>query len=127
MDEEIITIPVINLTWTPWTTWEQVAAAVDVGGARIPSRPGVYEVKVDVSGDYLHIGRASNLYARVRQGLVRGKLPHSTGERIRTTENVATLMVRWAVTDRPVAVEEELHRRYREANGGKLPKHSRST
>jgi hypothetical protein len=44
---------------------------------------------------------------------VKGKLPHSGGHRIRELEDVSQLVVRWAVTGRPSAAEEELHRAYR--------------
>jgi hypothetical protein len=51
---------------------------------------------------------------RIRQALVKGAAKHSSGIRIRQQEDVSGLVVRWAVTDRPAAAEEELHRRYRQ-------------
>jgi len=41
-------------------------------------------------------------------------------------ENVSTIVLRWAVTTRPSAVEEELHRRYKE-KFGRLPKYTQHT
>ncbi len=83
-------------------------------GVAIPNKtPGVYEVRyVDADDERLHIGKASDLRWRIRQGLVKGKAPHSTGKRIRAMEDVSRLVVRWAVTDRPACAEEELHREY---------------
>jgi hypothetical protein len=51
---------------------------------------------------------------------VKGKPPHSGGHRIRELEDMSQLVVRWAVTDRPSAAEEELHRAHR-ARFGCLP------
>ncbi len=50
---------------------------------------------------------------RVRQGLVKGKVPHSTGERMKGEKlDFSKIVVRWATTNRPSAIEEELHKRY---------------
>lgn len=50
---------------------------------------------------------------RVKQGLVRGKVPHSTGERMRADGlDFSKIVVRWAATDRPSAAEEEMHKRH---------------
>ncbi len=127
METEIVTILPITLSWSEWTPWSRFAVDVRLeGGASLPSTPGVYEVKYADSDEWLHIGRASDLYRRVMGGLVKGVLPHSTGKRIRAIEDLSGLVIRWAVTDRPAAVEEELHRRYR-AERGKLPKHTKVT
>lgn len=124
---EAIAIPAITLAWSEWIPWQQFALDQRLqGGVSVPSKPGVYEVKYAASEEWLHIGRASSLYGRVKGGLVKGKVPHSTGERIRAAEDVSRLVVRWAITDRPAAVEEELHRRHR-AKFGKLPKYSKVT
>jgi hypothetical protein len=98
-------------------------------GVFIPNHsPGVYEVKyADHDGDArLHIGRAANLRMRIRQGLVKGATPHSTGRRIHQLEDVSQLVIRWAATERPGAAEEELHRLYRLAHG-RLPKYTLQT
>ncbi len=63
---------------------------------------------------------------RVRQGLGKGKTPHSAGNDIRANEDVDEIEVRWAETDRPCAVEEELHRVY-VAGYGKWPKYTDHT
>lgn len=63
---------------------------------------------------------------RVRQGLVKGKLPHPGGARIRAEQDVARLVVRWARTGRPAAAEEELHRAYT-LKFGRLPEYVRNT
>lgn len=124
---ETISIPPITLEWSDWTPWEKFALDVKLqGGVSVPSKPGVYEVKYADSDEWLHIGRAAHLYGRIKGGLVKGRSPHSTGDRIRQEEDVSKLVVRWAVTDRPAAVEEELHRRHR-AKFGKLPKYTKTT
>ncbi len=58
---------------------------------------------------------------------MKGKIPHSTGEKIRKEEDTSKLVIRWAITDRPAAVEEYLHMRYREKNRGELPKYVEHT
>jgi hypothetical protein len=65
-------------------------------------------------------------YKRIIRALILGKLKHSTGKKIRANEELLKLVVRWAETDRPAAVEEELHRRYR-AKFGELPKYTKIT
>ena len=92
----------------------------------IPNQvPGVYEVKyADRDGDErLYIGKAADLRMRVRQGLVKGKLPHLGGKNIRDTEHVSRLVVRWAATNRPAAAEEELHQAYR-SSSAHSPRHA---
>jgi hypothetical protein len=83
---------------------------------------GVCEVRSidNDADDRVYIGKAGDLRLRVRQGLVKGKLPHSGEKRIREQEDVSRLVIRWAVTTRPAAAEEELHRAYR-ARFGRLP------
>lgn len=55
--------------------------------------------------------------------MVKGKGPHSPGIRIRENEDVTGIEVRSTETDRPSAVEEELHGQYL-GNFGKLPKYT---
>ncbi len=123
-------IGIIVLDWSPWIPWLDVR--IDNrggGGVFIPNRiPGVYEVKyADHEGAVrLHIGRTGNLRMRIRQGLVKGATAHSTGKRIRQEEDVSRLVIRWAVTERPGAAEEELHRLYRQEHG-RLPKYTLQT
>lgn len=68
-------------------SWTEVSADNRGGaGVSIPSKvAGVYEVRsADNDGDErTSIGKAGDLRLRVRQGLVKGKLPHSGGKRIR--------------------------------------------
>lgn len=124
MEKEEITIPHISLVWSDWIDWNDLEKDARIPGAiRVPNeQPGVYEVKNKNSDERLTIGKASNLRFRIKQGLVKGKSDHSSGDKIRQFENVAQLVVRWAITDRPSAVEEELHRKY-EAQYGHLPKY----
>ncbi|WP_456471041.1 hypothetical protein [Caminibacter sp.] len=73
----------------------------------------------------MHIGRASNLRMRVKQGLVKGKTPHSTRKRMLKDGVIFNnLKVKWAVTDWPNSVEEYLHKKYKEKHG-KLPKYTK--
>lgn len=112
------------LKWSQWVAWDRlILDARKKGGVRVPSgTPGVYEVKYAGARERLTIGRASNLRMRIKQGLVKGKVPHSAGKKIRDTETVSKLFVRWAVTERRAAAEEELHRRHRR-RFGRLPKY----
>jgi hypothetical protein len=128
MESQTISIPPIVLRWSDWTAWHDLGAdarsEIDVP---LPGRePGVYEVRRADAEERLTIGRASNLRRRVRRGLVKGKLPHSAGARIWQNEDLTGLLVRWAVTDRPAAVEEELHKQHVE-KFGRLPKYTDHT
>lgn len=122
--ENVLPDSVFDLAWSNWVSWNSVNALVHEGGVKIPSRKsGVYEVRIRGEEDKRqHIGRASDLRGRVRQGLVRGKRPHTAGDRLREKgkEFLAQLEIRWAETDRPAAVEEELHKRYLRKFGIKL-------
>jgi hypothetical protein len=57
---------------------------------------------------------------------VKGKAPHPGGARFRAEQDLARLMVRWALTDWPAAAEEELLRAYA-SKFGRLPEYVRST
>ncbi|MBA7493319.1 hypothetical protein ES702_03877 [subsurface metagenome] len=127
MEMELIEIPRIKLEWSNWYSWNDLKEDARSGGIKIPNyTPGVYEVRYVDAEERLTIGRASNLRIRIRQGLVKGKAKHSSGKLIRENEDVTRIVVRWAVTDRPGAIEEELHRRYLEKYG-KLPKYTQFT
>jgi len=123
-EQTVLEIGTIKLDWSDWVPWRDVSADNRAGaGVSIPNMiAGVYEVRsVDnETDDRIYIGKAGDLRLRVRQGLVKGKLPHSGGRRIREQEDVSRLVIRWAVTSRPAAAEEELHRAYR-ARFGRLP------
>lgn len=126
--KEKINIPPIVLEWSEWIAWNDLKLDARGGdGVIVPNKKaGIYEVKLKNTNERLHIGRASDLRARVKQGLVKGKVPHSTGKKIRTNEDVSNIVVRWATTDRPSAVEEELHSLY-QTKFGKLPKYTKHT
>ena len=128
MDGEMINISPIILKWSDWVSWD--ALKVDArqgGGVRVPNHePGVYEVKYRDSGKRLTIGKASDLRMRIKQGLVKGKTKHSSGSRIRISEETSKLVVRWAITNRPAATEEELHRKYK-IKFGELPEYTEHT
>jgi excinuclease UvrABC nuclease subunit len=117
-EKQIIKIPEIILEWSEWYPWENIKNGI----IKVPAQPGVYEAKYIDTDEKLTIGKASNLKMRVQQGLVKGKIPHSAGEKIRSNEDVSKIVVRLATTDRPSAVEEELHKQYKE-KFGKLPKY----
>jgi excinuclease UvrABC nuclease subunit len=123
MEIETIKIPPIHLKLSEWIPWDNLKADARKGGIKVPNKkPGVYEVKYAETEERLTIGKASDLRMRIKQGLVKGKTPHSAGERIRASEDISRIVVRWAITDRPAAVEEELHKRYLR-KFGKLPKY----
>lgn len=125
---QFIIIPPITLTWSAWYHWHHflLDARSDPTGIRVPQAPGVYEARHAHTAERLTIGKAANLRMRIKQGLVKGKAPHSSGSNIRMLEDTADIVVRWAVTDRPSAVEEELHRQYRE-QFGRLPWYTERT
>ena len=129
MDEEVIKIPAINLRWSKWHKWNDFKFDLrrSNNGVNVPNEPGVYETIHEDEEERLTIGKASNLRMRVKQGLVKGKVPHSTGERMKS-ENLdfSKIVVRWAVTDRPSATEEALHKKHVEKYG-KLPKYVKRT
>jgi hypothetical protein len=120
-----INIPPIRLHWSKWFKWERFLLDPRTleRAIRLPNSPGVYELKYENEQTLLTIGEASSLRKRVKQGLIKGNHPHSTGKRIRKHEDPKKIVIRWAETKRPSAVEEELHRRYIETYGD-LPKHT---
>lgn len=128
MERIEINIPPVVLEWSEWVPWDDLKVDARYGsGVRVPNREaGVYEVKYRDTEERLTIGKASDLRMRIKQGLVKGKVPHSAGKRIRANEDVSGIVVRWAITDRPAAVEEELHRRYLD-KFGRLSKYVKHT
>lgn len=127
MPRQILRIGNILLRWSRWASWQQILLDARQGGARVPNRTsGVYEVKKHGSNRRLTIGKASNLRHRIKQGLVRGIAPHSAGEDIRRYENTQRIDIRWAITSRPSAAEEELHKRYKR-RFGRLPTYTDRT
>ena len=128
MEKDLINIPSITIEWSEWVSWNDLLInSRGVAGIRVPNHfSGVYEVKYRDGEERLTIGKASNLRMRIKQGLIKGKAKHSSGFRIRGNEDTTKLIIRWAITDRPAAVEEELHKRYKEKFGG-LPKYTQHT
>lgn len=128
MEKETINIPPITLEWSEWVYWDEIKKdARKKDGIKIPNKKsGVYEVKYKGSEERLTIGKASDLRMRVRQGLVKGKVPHSAGKKIRANEDTSRIVVRWAITDRPAAAEEGLHKKHL-SKFGKLPKYVKHT
>lgn len=111
------------MEWSEWFPWESFLrdARIDPDRIKVPSKPGVYEAKFINSEYRLTIGKASNLRMRVKQGLVKGKVPHSSGNKIREIEPKSNIVIRWALTDRPSCVEEDPHKKYL-LEFGELPK-----
>ncbi len=128
MDIQLIKIPPINLEWTEWYPWNRFEsdARSDSNGITPPNSSGVYEARLIELEQRLTIGKTSNLRKRVKQGLVKGKVPHSSGKDIREQEDTSKILIRWAVTDRPAAVEEELHKLHITLFG-ELPKYTDRT
>ena len=128
MEDDVIGIGPIRLRWSDWVYWGGLKIdARHGGGIRVPSGiPCVYEVKYPDTDERLTIGRASDLRMLFKQALVKGKVPHTAGKGIRAQEDLSKIVVRWVVTDRPAAVEEELHKKY-EAKFGKLTKYTEHT
>ncbi len=126
--KQTIKIPPIELKWSEWIPWDKLKIdARGITGIKVPNKKsGVYEAKFISAEERLTIGKASDLRMRIKQGLVKGKTPHSSGKRIRSNEDTSKIVVRWAITDRPAAVEEELHRLYRRKHGT-LPKYTKQT
>ncbi len=128
LDIQLIKIPPITLEWTEWYPWNRFEsdARSDSNGITPPDFPGVYEVRLIRNKQRLTIGKTSNLRKRVVRGLVMGTIKHSSGKKIRKNEDTSKILIRWAVTDRPAAVEEELHRQHI-TKFGKLPKYTDRT
>ena len=110
-----------RLEWSEWHPWRDILSA----RVQAPGQPGVYEARRRDQQIRLTIGETNHLVRRVSY-LIRGNGPHSAGERIRGSESVADLLVRWAVTEHHVEVEERLHREHRDRFGC-LPVHTRET
>ena len=129
MEKQVIVIGEITLEWSNWAIWEDIKIDCRSGcGIHIPNnKPGVYEVRIKNKDERLTIGKASDLRMRGRQALVKGKVPHSSGDNIRNNEDVSQIEVRWAQANRPAAVEEELHKLYREKYNGHMPKYTGHT
>lgn len=128
-EAQILEIGNLYLHWSDWYDWDDVARdGRKVDAIQIPNKtPGVYEVKLKGSSKRLTIGKTNNLRYRIRQALVRGIAPHSSGKNIRLKEDISKIEIRWAITERPSAAEEELHRLYKMNNGTNLPMYTKRT
>jgi len=125
-DMQVLELPPMVLWWSRWECWEDVTEH-GVAILDLPLRkPGVYEAKLRGSEERLSIGKASDLRTRVLHGLVRGTSSHPSGRKIRDREDLRHVLVRWALTDRPSAAQEELHRLHL-ATFARLPKHTGHT
>ena len=128
IDREIHIEPIV-LEWSEWHPWPDVERDVRSGGSIAPNeQPGVYEVRLGTQQQRLIIGRSDNLKLRIGQVLIGGSVPHPEGEKIRSDMKYRELSasdvnLRWAVTDRPAAVAEELFLRH-EGRFGALPKYN---
>lgn len=103
----------VTLEWTDWICWNDLKRGRNEPG----KKSGVYEVKRMDEEKRLTIGKAKDLKKRVVKALVLGKMKHSTGKKIRAREDLSKVVVRWAETDMPAAVEEVLHREYVRKHG----------
>lgn len=111
-------IGTVTLDWCEWTAWPEVREAF------IPWEPGVYEVRHlnRPNGERLYIGMAKALQRRVYRGMIRNS--HHAAGAIPQDHESTQVLVRWAVTPRPAAAEEELIRAYIE-QFGQLPQYAR--
>ena len=84
----------------------------------------VFVATSHVDAPALHIGESTNL----RNGIwnMLQNRSHSTSRRIHKKEDTSKLLVRWAVTDRHKAVEEDLHIGHLKLHGS-LPIHDLQT
>ncbi|MBM3471670.1 MAG: hypothetical protein FJX75_00175 [Armatimonadetes bacterium] len=125
---QALEIPPIVLAWSRWVPWNDLLQDErQRTGPRVPiGRPGVYEVIREPHIERLTIGRAADLRARVKHQLVMGHGNHPVHKAILAGEDTTKLLVRWALTDRPAAAEEELHRLYVRRHG-RLPKYTQRT
>ena len=128
MEKQVINIPPIVLEWSDWTPWDNLKIdARHGGGVKVPSGvSGVYEAKYRDSEERLHIGETDNLRQRVKDGLVKGTIPHKAGIEIRDRKEVSKIVVRWAITDRRFVAQAALHEWHKE-RFGKFPKHTKRT
>jgi hypothetical protein len=109
--KQTIIIPTVELEWSEWFLWNDLMKDARKDGIKIPNGiSGVYEARYQDQEERLTIGKASDLRMRIRQGMLKGKVDHSAGEKIRDNEDTSRIVVRWAITDRPSCVEEELHK-----------------
>ncbi len=125
--KEVVKIPSMTIEWSDWVTWDKLKIDARTGeGVRVPNESGVYEVRYRDVEKRLTIGRTKSLRRRIKRGLIKDKGKHSAGKKILASEDTSRILVRGAVTDRPAAVEEELHKRYYK-KFSELPKYTEFT
>ena len=120
MEVETMTIGEMRLEWSKWINWNDILKFDGRKNttADVPKgKKGVYEAKYRCAKKRLTIGKTRDLRKRIVSELVKGTGSHSAGEKIRRNEDVSRIIVRFAPTDRPSAVEEELHMRHEKAFG----------
>jgi hypothetical protein len=108
MPIQILTIEPIHLEWSEWYEFKYILLKRSL----IPKSSGVYEVIEPDNECRLTIGESSNLNRRIRQNLIVAN-SHSAGKDIALSFEAtihSTLLVRWALTIRRAAAQEELHR-----------------
>jgi hypothetical protein len=123
VERDFIAFPGCEIEWSEWKSWDCIRTENNTI-LSIPKQSGVYEVRRKGEDQCrLHIGMASSLLNRIRNGLVKGQMPHSTGERIRAKEDTLSLEVRWAEVALADArlIEELLKWRHRRNHGGDGP------
>ena len=121
MDREVHIEPIV-LDWSEWHSWRDVERDAREGGAIAPcEQAGVYEARISGRKERLAIGKAKDLRMRVKQGLMGGEAGDTAGEDLGAGEDV---VVRWAATERPAAVVEELQIRHK-GRFGELPRYTR--
>jgi len=108
-----------ELKWSNWIDWNYL---VNCDVKKIPTSPGVYEVRSNDLKNCLDIGKAANLRNRMLGRLIRGIGKHSTRDRMKEKiSNFDQLKVRWAMTGSPAAIEEYLHKEHKKLFNNKLP------
>lgn len=113
----------MTIEWCDWIFGQAIQKD------KIPNRPGVYEVMLNGGDERLTIGRTDCLRRRLgylRTALRTGSAVHSAGRRIHAGEDVADVIVRWAVCERYIEVERELHTMHI-ATFGHLPRYTKRT
>lgn len=108
--KQTIRIEPITLAWTRWHDWDSLRRRSNsVGGIAITQAGGVYEIRHTKSSEPIYIGCTNRLWRRLKV-LLRGK--HKPGFKILNSLRTNALKIRWAETQRPACIEEELLNRF---------------
>ena len=112
MEKDIIFIPPFKIRWGCWVPWCHLNDFVKKPRnkpGKIPDQPGVYEAKYIYSEERLHIGFTEKGLRKRIQEMLKGKKDHSAGKRMADAGvDFKKVVVRWAVTRRPEAIEKAL-------------------